>query len=170
MKPLLTIRDSDVGWNYPDTNEHQERQAARAIVYDKEGKVALLHATKKSYHKLPGGGVEQGESIMEALHREVMEEIGCKIEHIRELGIVEEFRNKFKLHQLSYVYIADLAGEKGTPDLEEDEIADGFETVWLTLDEAIESLKKETSIDDYEGRFIQKRDLALLISARKNGR
>jgi len=165
MKTIMTIRDSDLGLDFPDPAVHKERRASRAIVFDKDGKIALLHVTKKHYHKLPGGGMETGESIEDALRREVSEEIGCSIENIRELGIIEEFRNKFSLHQLSYCFLADLTGEKGDSHLEQGEIADGFKLEWLGITEAIKTLEGETGVEDYQGKFIQIRDLAFLRAA-----
>jgi ADP-ribose pyrophosphatase YjhB (NUDIX family) len=167
MRLILTIRDIDTGASFPDPAIYKERSASRAVVFDGDHKIALLHATNKHYHKLPGGGIEAGENIETALHRELSEEIGCSVQNIRELGIIEEYRNKFSLHQISYCFLADLAGEKGTPHLEEDEIADGFEPVWMDLEAAIKTLESETSIEDYEGRFIQMRDLAFLKEALK---
>ncbi len=167
MEILRTIRDSDFGLDFPVAALEKERRAARAIVFDADKKIALLHATKKHFHKLPGGGIEGEESIQEALEREAMEEIGCKIKNVRELGIVEEYRSKFNLHQLSYCFLADLSGEKGTPHLEESEIADGFETVWLSLDDAVKVLEAEANVEDYEGKFIQMRDLIVLTEAQK---
>jgi len=167
MKILKTIKDKDLGLDFENTSVYQERKAARAIIFDKKNNVALLHATKKHYHKLPGGGVEEGEDFIKALKREAMEEIGCEITNIKELGIIEEFRNKIPEHQLSYCFIANLVGEKGTPHLEEDEIADGFESVWLNLDVAIKTLEGETDIENYLGKFIRVRDLHFLREARK---
>lgn len=147
MEILKTIRDNDLDLNFeePITYE-QERRASRAIVFDKGNNVALLHATNKNYHKLPGGGIEEGEDAIQALKREAMEEIGCEIENIKELGIVEEYRNQYSLHQLSYCFTADIKGEKGTPQLEEDEIADGFETVWMNINDAIKVLESEKEL------------------------
>lgn len=162
MNIITTIRDKDFDLEFAATTPLKERTASRAVVFDKDGKVALLHVAKKHFHKLPGGGMEKGESIKDALKRELSEEIGCAVDNIRELGIVEEFRNKFSLHQLSYCFLADLSGKKGVPHLEPDEIAAGFETVWLDINEAIAILEKEAPVEDYEGKFIQKRDLALL--------
>jgi len=165
MELLKTIRDSDVGSDIPDGIPKQERGASRAIVFDAAGNVALLHATKKHYHKLPGGGIEQGENIETALRREVMEEIGCSVKNLCELGSVEEYRNKWELHQMSYCFLADLDGEKGVPHLEENEIADGFETMWMSIDDAIKALESDAPVEDYEGKFIQVRDLTLLKEA-----
>ncbi len=165
MRLVATIRDADVGSDFPNPIVYKERRASRAIVFDEDRNVALLHARKKHYHKLPGGGIEKGESVMSALHRELSEEIGCSARNIRELGIVEEYRNKYSLRQISYCFLADVDGEKGTPHLEADEIADGFETIWIGIGSAIVMLEGEASVEDYEGKFIRMRDLALLKEA-----
>jgi len=165
MKLLRTIRDGDVGSDIPDCIPAQERRASRAIVFDADGNVALLHATKKFYHKLPGGGIEQGEDIETALRRELMEEIGCSVKNLRELGSVEECRNKWELRQISYCFSGDLDGLKGAPQLEESEIAAGFEPVWMSIEDAIKTLESEAPVEDYEGRFIQLRDLTFLREA-----
>lgn len=166
MELLRTIRDGDVGGGFPDGPVQKERRASRAVVFDAEGNVALLHVTKLHLHKLPGGGMEEGEDVATTLDREVKEEIGCAIKNVRELGMIEEYRNQWALHQISYCFIADLDGEKGTPDFEEDEIAEGFVPVWMPLDDAIAVIAAEAP-EDYEGKFIQLRDLILLKRAKE---
>lgn len=167
MRILKTITDLDVGSGVAAPRSFIERQAGRAVVFDETDKIALLHATKKQYHKLPGGGVEEGEDLEAALRRELLEEIGCNVENIQELGIIQEFRNKFGVRQLSYCYIADVSGVKGTPNLEEGEIAEGFVATWVDLDTAISILESEKEVEDYQGRFIQMRDLLFLEEAKK---
>src|SRR5688500_5949122 len=52
---------------------------ARALIYDRrEGKVFLIRHTYVPGWQLPGGGVEAGETALEALQREIREE--CNIE------------------------------------------------------------------------------------------
>ena len=164
MEIIKVIRDADIDSDVSNPERYGERRTARALVFDGRHRVALLHATKKDYHKLPGGGIEEGEDIIEALKRECLEEIGCNIENVRELGIIEEYRNVFKMHQVSYCFIADLIGEKGQNHLEADEAADGFEPEWMSLDDAVKTLEREAAIEHYEGRFIRLRDLTFLQS------
>jgi ADP-ribose pyrophosphatase YjhB (NUDIX family) len=165
MKLLRTIRDGDVGSDMPDSVPTQERETSRAVVFDADGKVALFHATKKNFHKLPGGGIEQGEDIETALRRELMEEIGCSVKNLQELGSVEEYRNEGGMHQISYCFLANVDGEKGAPHLEENEIAAGFETVWVGLEDAIKILESEAPVEAYEGKFMQLRDVTFLKEA-----
>ncbi|MCK9273224.1 NUDIX domain-containing protein [Candidatus Gracilibacteria bacterium] len=161
MKILKIIKDSDIGSTFMEPENFRERKAARAVVFDENNKVALVYSTKNNYHKLPGGGVEEGEDFEIAVQRELIEEIGCTVENIKELGMVEEYRNKVGLHQTSYCYTARVI-EKGTPELEANEIMEGYVTQWLALDEAIEILEKEKNVDHYDGKFMWLRDITFL--------
>ena len=57
--------------------------------------------------------------------------------------------------------------EKGQPDFTSGELAEGFELVWLSLDDAVAKLKKDKPLN-YEGKFIQERDLRFLEEAKKS--
>ncbi len=168
MQLLKIIKHGDLFSSHtPKNNESfRLRKAARAVVFDNENKIAILKVTKHNYHKLPGGGVEEGENLTKALEREAMEEIGCKISVYGEVGKIIEYRDEFNLKQESYCYLAKVVGEKGQPDFTEKEINDGFSVLWVSLDEAIEILEKDTP-DNYEGKFIKVRDLCFLKEARK---
>lgn len=144
------------------------REAARAIVTDADGNIALLHVTKEGYYKLPGGGLEGDEDKMIALARECQEEIGCDVDVTREVGMVTEWRKFCTLRQISYCYLATVKGEKGQPDFTEDEIAGGFECVWVSYDEALRlmtaSLQTAGNIEGKE--YITPRDIAFLQASR----
>ena len=167
MKILKTIRDKDFGLDFPDPEVYTERKAARAIVFDQNNTIAMLYSINKNYHKIPGGGVENGEDIIQALRREMIEEIGCEIDNIKELGIIEEYKNQSSVHQISYYFTANLKGEKGKPQLTEKESDEGFQTVWLSIDGVIKILEIEKDVEHYDGKFVTTRDLFILNEVKK---
>lgn len=166
MKIIRIIKDADVGSdNLLEPEKFWERTASRAVAFDNDGKVALVYSEKNNYHKLPGGGVEDGEDFQTAMQRELLEEIGCTVENIEELGIIEEYRNKIGLHQTSYCYTAQVI-KKDTPKLEPNEIIERYMTKWLDLDIAIEILEKEKDVEHNDGRFMRMRDVTFLKEAK----
>ena len=169
MKNILTIHEQDIVPEAPviDTVNFRKREAARAVVSDNAGKIALLRVGLYDYHKLPGGGIDEGEDIPTALERELLEEIGCKAEVTGEVGEIIEYRNQFELEQISYCFVATQIGEQGEPDFTEKELREQFSIVWTdNIDSAIALLEQDKPTN-YEGKFIQKRDLALLKAAKE---
>ncbi len=144
----------------------RKRTAARAIIQDAEGKIALLHVSNHGYYKLPGGGVEDGEDIKIALHRECKEEAGCAVLITEEVGTVTEVRGEHRFTQDSHAYLAQLSGEKGMPELTELESASGFEVCWVPIEEALSLLKKE-GVEGYVTQYIVQRDSAIVEAAMK---
>ena len=67
------------------------RRGAYAVLW-REGQVLLTHQNEPSPEfQLPGGGIDPGESPVQALHREVMEETGWRIGAPRRLGAFRRF-------------------------------------------------------------------------------
>lgn len=69
------------------------RNSARSIIIV-GGKIAMVHSLKYDYYKFPGGGIEQGESPVDAMIRETREEAGLvvKLETVREYGYVHRIQ------------------------------------------------------------------------------
>jgi len=64
----------------------------RGMAIDPEGRIFLIkHSYVPGWH-LPGGGVEVGETVLEALHREMMEE--GNIELLREPRLFAVYHNR----------------------------------------------------------------------------
>ncbi len=164
MNRVLEINDSDVGLETKEDAKFRPRTAARAVLR-KGDKIALLHVSNHFYYKLPGGGVDEGESIEEGLKREILEEVGCTFKVLNEIGEILEHRSQIEQVQTSHCYLAEVE-EEGKPDFTDEEIEGGFELVWVTLDEAMKLLK-ESKPDTYDGKFIVVRDLQFLKKARK---
>ncbi len=161
MKLLIHIEDR------PVTKEDKiwNREASRGVVFDKEGLMPLMFVSKFNYHKLPGGGIEKGETRADACKREMMEETGCEVEIDKEIGMVTEFRPFMgNLFQTSYCFLGRVIDKKGTSSLEESEKEEGLELTWVTPPEAIKILKSDKP-KNHEGEFILKRDLAFLEEA-----
>ncbi len=168
MKVLATIAEQDVNPAAPvvDTANFSHRKAVRAVILDTTGQVALLHVSRKGYHKLPGGGIDEGEVMHAALERELLEEIGCKAKVVAEVGEVREYRDEWQQYQESYCFLAKLEGDQKPSEFTEEEQGDGFEPVWAkNIDEAITTLEADAP-NNYDGKRIKPRDIILLKAAR----
>ena len=141
------------------------REASRAILFDENNLIPLIFVSKYNYHKLPGGGIDEGEDKTIALIRECLEEVGCEIKINGDVGRIIEFRSKWDFKQISYCYYGKIIS-KGEPDFTEKELSQGFKIVWLSLKDAIFKVENDKP-ENYEGSFIQKRDLVFLKKTEK---
>ena len=66
------------------------RPGANAVIFDGDGKVLLEHRSDNGFWGLPGGAVEVGESVEQAVKREVMEETALLIEVKRLVGVYSD--------------------------------------------------------------------------------
>ena len=75
--------------NYANCTHAFVRNSARSIII-KNGLIAMIHSLKYDYYKFPGGGIEKGETVIDALIRETLEEAGLTVipESIKEYGYV----------------------------------------------------------------------------------
>ena len=70
------ISDKDVGLEDVELNNPKVRYASRGIIRN-SGKIAIFYKENKNEYKLPGGGMDEGETPEECFIREVKEETGC---------------------------------------------------------------------------------------------
>jgi|LGOV01.1.fsa_nt_gb ADP-ribose pyrophosphatase YjhB (NUDIX family) len=124
-----------------------ERTAARGIVL--KGEEMLLIFTKRyNDYSIPGGGVDQGESVEKGLLRELAEETGAqRVKITKPYGIYEEYRETYHegydmMHMTSYFYVCDADKELGDASPESYEINNGSVPVWVNIREAIAYNKK----------------------------
>ena len=168
MNLLKKIKDEEY---FNNKNKLKLRRASRAILFDENNLIPLLLVSKQNYHKLPGGGIDEGENKKEALVRECLEEVGSTIEIKGKVGIIIEYRpaekfdSKWDLKQTSYCYYGKVLS-KGKPNFTESELENGFEIIWLSLKDAIKTLEEDTP-KNFEGFFILKRDLTFLKEIKK---
>jgi ADP-ribose pyrophosphatase YjhB (NUDIX family) len=105
-------------------------QNVRGIII-REGKILLIHRFKegREYWVIPGGGVEEGESLETALKREMIEETGLKIISFELVKTIGE----------QYIYTCVLSdGEVvlGGPEDKDNSEANKYILTWVPIDEA----------------------------------
>lgn len=163
MKLLAEISEGSLGLGEFEQlgKEYHLRKTARVILLNQEGLMATQYLQHYDFHKLPGGGIDEGESIEEALRREVLEEVGCDCDVERAVGMTIEYRNYKSLVQISYCFVARVVGVVGHPKLEEGEIEEGQVTLWLDPQEVFEKMKRDEP-KKFEGHFILKREISFL--------
>lgn len=99
----------------------------RAILLDRDGRIALVRHTYMDQWYLPGGGVKKGESIDAALFRELAEEVGVTDARIdRVLGVYHSRREGKDDHIVIFVAQAATSAELRRADLAEIEEAGWF--------------------------------------------
>lgn len=120
---------------------YKRRPGVYAILA-RNGMILATHqATPVPEYQLPGGGIDQGEHPIAALHREVREETGWKIAIGRRLGTFRRFTYMpdygFWAEKVCTVYLARPIFRLGPP------TEAGHLAVWLTISQALDQLGNE---------------------------
>lgn len=159
---VLMVEDEK---NYTDDMPLIERYATRGII-GKHGRYAMQLSSDGEY-KIPGGGMEKGESAVDALCREVAEETGLVVDKasVRFCGEVIEIRRDIyeedkKYIKHSFVYLCEVGEERVEMSMTESEIKRGFHPVWEKLDTIISENRKNIK---EEWRLRDTRLLELLL-------
>ncbi|MCX6739565.1 MAG: NUDIX hydrolase [Candidatus Parcubacteria bacterium] len=157
-KVFMVLRDKDVFPNVPEATEVVDivwkvRPTGKVVLFNEENKIALMGNKVNTFLLLPGGGIDDNESILDGITRECQEETGCKIELQKTLGVTEDFRLRDSRHCISFGFSAKVISY-GTPSLTENEADIGAYVKWLSLPEAIELLTlQEEKVKNGEVKF-----------------
>ena len=71
---------------YDSYLNNKSTRHVRGIIINDEGQVLLLYFNKRNGYSIPGGTVEENESIKDTVLREVLEETGADIIPIKIVG------------------------------------------------------------------------------------
>ena len=108
-----------------DDRQREERPTVRVggLVLV-EGRVLLLRQERgeEDYWMLPGGGVRMGETLADALRREVREEVGLEIAVGRPLALLESISPDLEAYSKHVVHVI-LAGEVSGAELADATVA-----------------------------------------------
>jgi ADP-ribose pyrophosphatase YjhB (NUDIX family) len=149
-----------------------QRKAARAIVLDGED-ILMLYTERYHDYTLPGGGVDEGEDILQGMVRELEEETGAQnIHNIKPFGLYEEFRPWYKddadvMHMVSYCFTCKIDRELGDTNYEDYEIKNGMKPVWINIRDAITHNELTMAESEKKGMSIERETFLLRLIAKE---
>ena len=90
-----------------------------AWIQDMTGRHLLVSYYPNGYSSLPGGRVQFGEDSLQALQREMLEEVGQELMHPRLLAIIENFYadDGQDVHEWLYIYQGKVSDEPAAVEL-----------------------------------------------------
>jgi 8-oxo-dGTP pyrophosphatase MutT (NUDIX family) len=118
------------------------RYSANSIIIT-DKKIGMIYVEKHKFYAFPGGGIEENETIIDALIRKTEEEAGLIIKPstITEFGKLVEIRKDrhaegiYERHD--HYYLCDVEDKSVAPRLSKSEIEYGHEFVFISVDKAI---------------------------------
>ena len=163
----LYLQDTE----WPFTGVDHDRMIARAIVTDDDGYFYFVrverddHFGRATLIETSGGGAEPGEDFDTAIKRELKEELGANVEIICKIGVVDDYYNLIRRHNINNYYLC-RAVSFGEKHLMPDEIEDfHLLTLKLRYDEAVGEYEKRACTPI--GRLIAQRELPVLKRAKE---
>ena len=96
--------------SYPDSNRGNDylfRVSLKAVVINPKGEVLIVKEDGRDWWDIPGGGLDHGETIREALSRELFEEVGYKGDFEYEAVLAEDARYQegHNLYQMRLTFL-----------------------------------------------------------------
>ena len=122
------------------------REACRGVIIQND-KILLTYEVNTDQWFIPGGGLENGESIEECCVRELAEETGYVVDTKEQYLTINEYYDEWLF--VSHYYICDLVGETQRK-LTERELEVGLEPRWIDLNEAVEIFSKHQDYAENE--------------------
>lgn len=147
-------------------NDLPVRYVARPVVVDENNNLLICHSKSLDAHSLPGGGIEENESVDDATKRECLEEIGYNVEILQKIGCIDvckENSNGFYI-TTSFCYLVKIFGEQQLPSLQDDEIGLGITTDTYSVERALCVLQEDV---DRNGNSHAKRSIIFIEEAKK---
>ncbi len=87
-----TLKPAHPDFLKPIVEHPNIRNSARCLLINQNQEVCLLYSRAGDYYAIPGGGIEPGESLLQALSRETLEETGYLLKNPKSIGNIHEQR------------------------------------------------------------------------------
>ena len=145
------------------------RNSAKAIVL-RDGKILLNRCRSRFgiYYALPGGGQRIGETLEEAIRRELLEETGLSVTPQRMAGVYEQVTQRNEGgpdHKLYFLFLCKLNDIEKLKPTERDLYQ--LSSEWVDLQDAIDGRLFPKTVRDNLMRMIYNESTYFLGSARK---
>ena len=169
MEKELFINLQDDQWEF-DYIDH-DRNVVRAIVFDEEDKFYFVRAVrdddfgKATLIETSGGGVEENEELLDAIKRELKEELGVEVDVICKIGVVSDYYNLIHRHNINNYFLCKVKSF-GDKNLTKEEMDDfHLSTLRLSYEEACKEY--EYRANTKLGKLISNRELPILHRAKE---
>lgn len=111
------------------------RNSARCLLINQDQEICLLYSRARDYYAIPGGGIEPGEPLLQALSRETLEETGYLLKNPKPIGNIHEQR----YDRVTTTFFFSAQPDKVLhPNYMPDEIEEDYILKWLSLPEALQ--------------------------------
>lgn len=127
-------------------NWDKTRIACRGLII-KDNEILMSYETVTDQWMIPGGGLEENESEIDCLKREMGEETGILIKTLDCVLEIDEYYENFKW--VNKYYICEEIGET-KKNLTDREIEVGMEPRWTKIDEIINIFSKYNSYENID--------------------
>ncbi len=149
------------------TSDLPVRYSARAVLITEDNNFILSHSISHDAHCVPGGGIEEDETIEEATIRECKEETGYDVEFVTKLGYFKVHNEKFfgtDYLSVSFSYLVRAIGTQQELNLMDHEKSLGLSAECYSYEDSIKVLEEDIA---RTGNHYSVRSLYLMKEAKK---